>query len=284
MSDAASELDFTALVTCFNEEEHIVGALEHLVSALEEFHFSWEIVVIDDASEDRSVELVREFQRSHPDLPIHLYCNEANQGFGYAYVQGAFLGRGEYYRVFCGDDPEPRETLVEVLKHLGQVDLVIPYYVNDTGRSRFRKFLSSTYTRLVNALTGHSLRYYNGLPILRRNDMMRWHSNYRGLGIQADVLARLLDEGCSYVEVGVWDFEKKHGGSTALHLKNVASVAHTLFDMFIRRVGGWMFPREAVRGRKVTRYMPAPASSVRGDSENRSQPQDAGEAIAESAS
>jgi hypothetical protein len=67
---------------------------------------------------------------------------------------------------------------------------------------------------------------------------MRWHTNYHGFGFQADMIARLLDEGFNYVEVLVKATERKAGVSQALRLRNCFSVAHTLFDLFIRRVAG----------------------------------------------
>ncbi len=254
-----SELDLTLLVPCYNEEGRIAETLKSLVSAVREFFFSWEVLVIDDASTDGSVAAVEHFQREHPDLPIQLYVNETNQGFGYCYVQGAYLGRGEYYRVICGDNSEPRETLVEVFRHVGAADVVVPYYVNDTGRTWFRNTLSGAYTRLVNLISGHRIRYYNGLILARRYDVMRWHGNYRGFGIQADLLTRLLDEGLSFAEVGVWDYEQKHGQSTALKFKNIASVTHTLLDLAVRRVGKLLYPREYVASRRVTTARPHPS-------------------------
>jgi hypothetical protein len=66
---------------------------------------------------------------------------------------------------------------------------------------------------------------------------MRWHTNYRGFGFQADMITRLLDEGFSYIEVPVTAQERTKGSSKALTLRNFFSVAHTLVDLFIRRIG-----------------------------------------------
>jgi Glycosyl transferase family 2 len=49
-----NDLDLTLFVACYNEEENIVGTLETVLEALGEFDFTWEIIVIDDASTDRS--------------------------------------------------------------------------------------------------------------------------------------------------------------------------------------------------------------------------------------
>ena len=235
ISPLENDLDLTLFVACYNEEENIVGTLETVLEALGEFDLTWEIIVIDDGSTDRSVEIIQDFLGKHPDLPITLKTREFNVGLAQNYIEGAFLGRGKYYRMICGDNVEPKETFVEVFKHLGEADMVL-FYQDITGKSLGRRILSRCYTGLVNLIIGHRIKYYNGLAVHTRYNVMRWHTNYHGFGFQADMIARLLDEGFDYIEVRVKATERKAGVSHALTIRNFFSVAHTLLDLFIRRV------------------------------------------------
>ena len=249
------DIDITFMVTCFNESKTIAATLDSLIAALEEFSLRWEILVINDNSADDSVEVVQHYQTANPDLPIRLFSNQTNQGFGYNYVHGAFLGRGEFYRVLCGDNCEPKETLVEIIKHMFKSDIVIPFYLRD-DRSLARRLVSRSYTRLINLISGHDIRYYNGLILTRRENVLRWHGNYQGFGIQADLLTRLLDEGHSYVEVPVTD---NHDPNTkAFTLTNFLSVTHTLLDLSIRRVGSLIYSRDQSKGESPTVALPHP--------------------------
>jgi glycosyltransferase involved in cell wall biosynthesis len=260
-SPLENDLDLTLFVSCYNEEENIVGTLETLLEALGEFDFTWEIIVIDDASADRSVEVIQDFLGKHPDLPITLKTREINVGLAQNYIEGAFLGRGKYYRLICGDNVEPKETLVEVFKHLGEADMVL-FYQDITGKSLARRIISRCYTLLVNLITGYRIKYYNGLPLHQRYHVMRWHTNYHGFGFQADMIARLLDEGFGYTEVRVKTTERKAGVSHALTLRNFFSVAHTLLDLLIRRVGRWRrtVHRRAAAQRRVAPHAAAESS------------------------
>ncbi|MBY0522093.1 MAG: glycosyltransferase family 2 protein [Gemmataceae bacterium] len=246
-----NEIDLTLFVACYNEAKNIVTTLKTLLEALKEVDFTWEIIVIDDASQDNSVQIIQEFLQLRPDLPIRLATNEQNRGLAQNYVDGAFLGRGKYYRLICGDNSEPHETLVEVFKQLGKSELVLFYHVENIGRGLFRRVLSRTFTGIVNALSGYRLHYYNGLAIHTRYNVMRWHSNFRGFGFQADLVTRLLDQGCAYVEVPVKVTERTEGSSTALRLNNILSVLHTLLDISIRRVGRLLYGKPRPRGRMV---------------------------------
>jgi len=73
---------------------------------------------------------------------------------------------------------------------------------------------------------------------------MRWHSNTRGFGFQADIISLLLDQGFSFKEVPVKTIERRDSGSSnALTFKNMLSVAHTLVDLILRRIANWIYRR-----------------------------------------
>src|SRR5882757_9970103 len=129
----------TLLVACYNEQDNLARTLDNLTEALRRFHFSWEIIVADDGSTDRTQDVARDYMRAGPDLPIRLLFNQFNQGLGQTYIDGAFVGTGEYYRLVCGDGVEPIETFVSIFSHLGEADLLIPYYPAKREGSAFRR-------------------------------------------------------------------------------------------------------------------------------------------------
>jgi len=232
-----AELDLTIVVPCLNEEKNIQGTLEAVTSALDELHYSHEILVIDDGSTDRTAAIVDEFIQAHPNFPIRLHKNPGNRGLTRSYVDGAFLGRGKYYRMVCGDNVEPKQTLVSVLSRLGEADMIVPYHEFVPGKSEFRRKLSSSYTALVNSLSGYNIRYYNGLAAHLRYNVMRWGPYSFGFGFQAELITRLLDEGATFVEVPVKaTHQEKSGANSALNFNNLLSVGHTLFEVMVRRI------------------------------------------------
>ena len=240
LTDTETQCDLSLFVACYNEESGIIPTLETLLAALHEAGCSYDITIIDNASLDRSVELIEQFMAENPDVPITLVRNEFNQGLGVNYVEAAFLGRGRYYRAICGDDVESKETLVRVFERLGEADILLTYHADASARPWMRRMISRTYTRLVNLLSGCRIRYYNGLAVLPRYDVMRWHPNSPGFGFQADLVTRLLYIGATCREIPVIPKERTDGKSSALKFKNLCSVAHSLLEIFIRRVGRFL--------------------------------------------
>ena len=119
---------------------------------------------------------------------------------------------------------------------MGKTEVVVPYTVEIRGRSTFRRLLSKAYTALVNAISGYRMHYYNGLLVTRTDYVRRWHSNSHGFGFQADLLTRLLSKNLTYEEVPVYGNERLTGESKALTMRNLASVAHSLQNVAIRRI------------------------------------------------
>ena len=223
-------------VACYNEQDNIIGTLETLVAALQKTAPSFDIIVVDDSSRDETVPRVRKFMAEHPDLPVRLLLNGHNEGVATNYAEAAFRAKGEWYRMICGDNVEPVETLETIFKAVGKTEVVVPYTVEIRGRSTFRRLLSKTYTALVNAISGYRMHYYNGLLVTRADYVRRWHSNSHGFGFQADLLTRLLSKNLTYEEVPVYGNERLTGESKALTMRNLASVAHSLQNIAIRRI------------------------------------------------
>jgi glycosyltransferase involved in cell wall biosynthesis len=230
-------LDLTIAIPCLNEEKNIVATLDTVAAAMKELTYSYEIIVIDDGSTDGTAAKVNEYSDTHQDIPLRLHRNGQNRGLTRSYVDGAFLGRGKYYRMVCGDNVEPKQTLVAVFQSMGKADIVIPYHEPVPGKSPLRRMLSRTYTLLVNTLSGYRVRYYNGLPLTLRYNVMRWGPYSFGFGFQAELVTRLLDEGATYIQISVVaTHQEKSGRNSALNWRNCLSVAHTLLEIFIRRM------------------------------------------------
>jgi dolichol-phosphate mannosyltransferase len=227
----------TLFVPCYNEAGNIEGTLDVIAAACAEAAITYEVIVIDDASTDGTPEIVHRYMISHPDMPIKLHVNEKNMGLGENFGEAAFMGSGEFYRLVCGDNVEPIETLVKVFREIGKADIILSYRPEGVpGKAIGRMALSKIYTGLVNLISGYKIHYYNGLPIFKRRDVMRWNPNSHGFGFQADLITRLLDRGATFIEVPTTAHERNDGKPKALNFRNLCSVGHSLLNILIRRL------------------------------------------------
>jgi glycosyltransferase involved in cell wall biosynthesis len=229
-----SVLDISFFVPCYNEEANVLGAIDKLVRACTKLGLSYEILVFDDCSRDRTVEVVENYRSANPGVPVRVFVNSVNRGVARNFFEGAFRARGRHYRLVCGDDVEPLESHERLLQHMGDADVIVPYFTSIKGRPLHRHLLSRAYTWLVNRASGNSLQYYNGCPIYRRFDVLRFHVETTGFGYQAEFLTRLIYEGRSLVEVPLVSIDRE--GSGSVNIRNGVSVGHSLLKIALRRM------------------------------------------------
>jgi hypothetical protein len=156
-----------------------------------------------------------------------------NRGLGRNFIDGAFLGKGRYYRTVAGDNYELPQCHDAIMQRLGEADIIVPVYYDVQGRTVFREVLSKVYTVLVNLISGNSIKYYNGFAAYRRWQVMRFAVESSGFGFQAELTTRLIGEGATFLEIKLPATAQP--GSKALKLRNFVSVAHSLFRILSRR-------------------------------------------------
>lgn len=229
----------TFFVPCLNEEGNVGRTIDTIVDLMQELAKPYEIIVVDDASTDGTVQEVLGRQERYRDVPIRLIRNPICRGLGRNYFVAAQRAKGEYFMAVNGDAAEPVEALRTILSHMGKADAVVPYLGSNDTRPLPRRLLSLTFTFLVNLLSGHRLKYYNG-PVLHRTENVRtWFAETSGFGYQAELLCRLLDEGISVVEVQMVINVRDQGATKAFRLGNFLAVSNTLFHILLRRLERW---------------------------------------------
>jgi glycosyltransferase involved in cell wall biosynthesis len=259
---SASTLDVTAFVSCYNEVAFIRQTLDDVCQALHRLQLNFEIIVIDDCSRDGSFDLVRSYIDEHPAERIILRRNRVNKGLAQNYIDAAFLGKGRYYKLFCGDNTEPPDSIVRIFQSLGKADMLIVNYSDVVGKSAFRNWVSNSFTFMVNQASGNKIKYYNGLAVHRRYNVMRWHPNTRGFGFQADIICRLIDQGATYLEISVPAVNRSASG--ALSIKNILSVGHTFLDILIRRIANKVYRRRTSHSATAIQFHPQHILPARG--------------------
>ena len=229
--------ELTIVVPCFNEEKFITQTLKCIKEALDPLQIEYEVIVIDDCSLDKTFETASKFKSDNPNFRVHVIQNKRNRGLSRSYCDAAFLGIGKYFRLVCGDNSETAESIQKIVEARHTADMILPYHPEVPGKSLLRRFISKTYTKIINKISGNNIQYYNGCALTTRYDVMRWGSYSFGFGFQADLITRLLAEGRSYAEVPVEVYHHENdAAASAFRVKNILSVIHTLIEIGFRSV------------------------------------------------
>ena len=225
------EIELSILIPCLNEENNVQGALANASAAARAAGRSFEILVIDDGSTDATYQKACEFRDSHPEFAVTVHKNPTNRGLGAGFFDGAAMTRGKYYRLCCGDNVESADALKKIFENIGRADIIAPYHPSDSSRPWARRVLSGSYTQLINWISGHHLRYYNGCPAFLRADVVKLKKHTSGFGFQAQLLTQMLDDGATILEIPVETTDRTTGESKALTTKNLVSTGQVLVEI-----------------------------------------------------
>jgi glycosyltransferase involved in cell wall biosynthesis len=224
----ASLPTFAFVIPCFNEEDNVGPTVDSVREAMGSRH-DYEIVLVNDASTDRTLERMQALAAADPR--IRVLDNPSNLGFGGSYKRGAGAATATYVMMLPGDDGFPGQSIAEIISHAGKADIIIPIVTNPGARSRFRAFASKGFTTLLNWTFWLNVGYYNG-AVLQRNDLLRSiEITTNSFAYQAEALVKLIARGATYEHCQVRIQERAAGRSSALSLKNQIAVWKTILHL-----------------------------------------------------
>jgi glycosyltransferase involved in cell wall biosynthesis len=165
----------SVIVACYNEEEVLAESFETLRQTLEDFSRPWEVIFVDDASRDRTREILGDIIGSHPGLPLRVILHERNQGRGATVADGFRAARGEiagYLDVDLEVHSRYIPSLVREIRNGADIATVRRIYAFQL-RALDRYFMSRGYSYLVRKLL--AISFYDtetGYKFFRREAVL----------------------------------------------------------------------------------------------------------------
>jgi glycosyltransferase involved in cell wall biosynthesis len=229
----------------YNERENIVATLDQACAVVPTLGFGrFEIIVVDDGSNDGSDEMVREWgERAGLNGQLRVVRHPENQGYGQALRSG--FERAAYDVVFYTDSdlPVDLEDLRKALLLLESADMVIGYRTSRDETLR-RKVYSRLYNGIVRVLLGVRARDVNfSFKMVRRAVLERVDLSAKGGFIDGELLAEARRLGFRVVEMPVNCELRKHGVSSFNSPKAALHVLYELLKYRADRLRGRGRPR-----------------------------------------
>jgi dolichyl-phosphate beta-glucosyltransferase len=96
--------ELSIIIPAYNEEALIINTLEELGAFLSARPESYEIIVVDDGSQDQTSNCIQEWQKTNR-TDLHLLINEKNMGKGFSIRRGVMESRGRFIIFIDADLP-----------------------------------------------------------------------------------------------------------------------------------------------------------------------------------
>ena len=239
-SDPA-EIELTVIAPMYNEADNIETTISMIKETLSDFDKPWELLLVDDGSDDNTLEIARRFETKMPNLRVLHY--PLNRGRGKALRTGFNQARGKYIVTTDFDLSYSPHHIIQIYEQLTDPiqmnDVVLgSAYMKDgkvIGVSPLRHLISKLGNKILQYTFPQSFK--TSTCILRGYmkevlEALELESN--GKEIHLEILSKVCALGFVVKEIPAILSTRK-GGTSKFKFRRT-SFSHLLFSVFERPI------------------------------------------------
>lgn len=178
------------IMPCYNAERYIAQSIE---SVLAQTYDNWELLITDDASTDKSVEIISKYSKN--DERINVLVPDEHQGISRTRNMSISRARGRFVAFLDSDDIWYPEKLEKQIKFMLENDIAFTYssyevidaqgnsksrIVKDAGVMSYKKYLKNTIICCGTVVIDREKTGHFATPIIDTSeDMSLWLSIMR---------------------------------------------------------------------------------------------------------
>ena len=219
----------SVIYPAYNEEANVRRTVEKACRALATLADTWEIIVVNDGSQDSTRQICDELAATIPGVrAIH---HPANRGYGAALKSGIVVAH--YGLIFFSDSDGQFEIdeLRDLIGWSGTYDIVAGYRARRNDPPH-RLLNAWGWKMLVRLVLGIKIRDIDcAFKLFRRDVFRRVQIRSVGAMVNTEILAQASRFGMKIREVPVSHFPRFHGKSTGANWRVIVKAFRELFRM-----------------------------------------------------
>jgi glycosyltransferase involved in cell wall biosynthesis len=221
------------VIPMFNEEENIEHAVDFAVDALERHAGDYEVIVVDDASQDRSPEIVARLAAANPRIRVQRH--EVNRKLGASLKTGFAAACKDLVLYMDADLPFDPDVVGRAIQALlvTRADLIAGYRLDRTTEGFRRTVYSYLYNSLIGLLFGWPHRDINfSFKLMRREVLEAVELKSEGSLIDAELIVKAKNLGFVIQQLGLDYFPRTRGRSTLSSPAVILKIFRELFALY----------------------------------------------------
>jgi glycosyltransferase involved in cell wall biosynthesis len=241
---AASGPQLSVVMPAYNEEAGLARNVGLLAARLAQLGVIFEILIVDDASTDRTGAIADELAADPRVRAIH---HPANRGIGGGFVSGVAAATGEWLILIPADLALDLAELGKYLDAARGADVIVGIRSDRSDYSGYRLLVSWINIRLIQLLFGMRERQFNyismyRLAVLRRMKIEYWRSAF----FHAETIIKAKALGYRLVEVEISYVPRASGQPTGARPKLLIRTVRDMLRFWV----SWVLrgPLAAARG------------------------------------
>ncbi len=225
--------ELSLAIPLYNEADNVRSVVGELVRALEDAGIDYELVLVDNGSQDETGRIIDEMAQANPRLvPVHI---PVNQGYGWGILTGLRHCRGRFVGYAWGDNQIRAQDVVRIFQRLRQGDVDMAKALRVQRHDGWQRLLI---TRVYNAVFPlffpvHS-RDVNGCPkIFTREAYEAINPQSRDWFLDPEIMIKAHRLGLRIAEVPVI-FYPRTSGKSKVRWKTVLEFVRNMIRYRVR--------------------------------------------------
>lgn len=174
------------ITPCYNEEENINELYERIHTVMSNVNYSYEHIFIDNASTDKTVEMIRSLAKK--DSRVKAILNTRNFGHIRSPYHGLLQGTGDAVAIMASDLQDPPERIIDFIRKWEEGYKTVIGVKTKSQETGIFYFFRTMYYRLLRRLSDVELiEHYTGFGLYDKqvikilNDLDDPYPYFRGI-------------------------------------------------------------------------------------------------------
>ena len=221
--------DISLFFPVYKDEKTVESVAMKAVACLEEIAEKYEIIIVNDASPDRSGEIADLLAKNNPKIRVIHHIE--NKGYGAAFKAGIIASQYRYICMVDGDDEYDISDLKKMALRMEYYPLVIGFRYKKLYSTK-RVFISHIYNSILRLLFKIKFRDIStGIRFFDRKILSDVHLTSDSPFIGAELAIKAMLAGYPVGEIGIQTFPREFGTGSAVSFKNIILTIRDMLKM-----------------------------------------------------
>ncbi len=220
----------------YNDAPSLPGLLRTTFAVLEEHVLDYEVIVVNDGSQDNTARVLEELAKKYaPHLRI--ITHPKNRGYGGALRSGFAAAAKEFVFYTDGDGQYDVNELPGLLARAGSNAGLVNGFKLERHDPAHRIWIGKVYNAFARTLFGIRIRDIDcDYRVVRRSLLEEIHLFSTSGAICVELVKKLELTGCLVREVGVRHYERKYGRTQFFRVRSLLKTFGQLLWLYLRLV------------------------------------------------
>ncbi len=224
----------SVLIPCYNEENTISQVIIKVETAIKKLDLDYEIIVVDDKSTDKSLEIITEHKDQNR---VKLFSHETNKGKGAAIATGLKSVKGELVLIQDADLEYDPEDYQKLLLPFYETDADVVYGSRFLGGGKYVRIhffwhylANKILTFLCNLMTNLNLTdMETGYKLFKTEKIKDIEIKEKSFGFEPEITIKLSKKKLKFFEVPVTYNGRNYNEGKKIGLKDAFIAVYCIF-------------------------------------------------------